>query len=82
MELEENIQKKPIPVSPQKNSLLESKSYFQKFKKFIKNIKNSESKLDSNFFNSLTSNLRLTIPMLNNVDELENLYCKCFSNIP
>lgn len=82
MELEENLQQKENYASPTAESLLKSKNYFQKLKKFIKTIKTSDSKVDSNFFESFVANLRISIPMLNNADELEDLYCKCFSNIP
>lgn len=82
MEFEENLQPKVNSISPMAGSLLKSKNYFQKLKKFIKTIKNSDSKLDSNFFDSFVANLRVSIPMLNSADELEDLYCKCFSKIP
>lgn len=79
MELEGNI---PQSVNPMPNSLLEWSPYFQKFQQFIKALNDSEFKLDNYNFAGMTSNLRVAIPMLNNVKELEALYFKMFSSIP
>lgn len=80
MEFEENIEQNTTSLAA--DSFLESKSYFQKFKQFIKALNDSNSKLDNAYFNGMASNLRVSIPMITDVQELETLYLKIFSNIP
>lgn len=62
-------------------SLLKEKSSKEKIRILTEFVKNSDqiSKLQVHFKNVL-SNLKIQIPVLNNLDDLENLYEKHFSS--